>query len=296
MKNETIIGIDAGGTKISIGRVSAGRIVEEVCLPTNASGTEDEVIDNIIMGIERVMNSDVVGIGIGVPGLVDEQGGIVYNSANIPSWKEVHLKERLEKKFAKPVYVSNDANCFALGEKYFGKGQKYRNLVCLTIGTGVGAGLIINDQLHAGVLSVSGEFGCLPYLQHDFEYYCSGKFFSQCHQGTGKDFYERALAGDLKAIKVFDEYGAHLGNLVKTILLTIGPEAIILGGSVSNSYRFFQKSMMESVRQFPFKQIVNQLVIEVSVINRVSVLGAAAVYISRSETTLNNKSLHYERN
>lgn len=295
MNNETIIGIDAGGTKISIGRVSMGRIVEEVCLPTNASGTESEVIENIMSGIDKVMNSSVVAIGIGVPGIVDEKNGIVYNSANIPSWKEVHLKAHLEKRFDKPVFVSNDANCFALGEKYFGKGQRYSNLVCLTIGTGVGAGLIINNQVHAGVLSVSGEFGCLPYLQHDFEYYCSGKFFKNCHQSSGKDLYDRAMAGDLKAIRIFDEYGGHLGNLIKTILLTIGPEAIILGGSVSNAFRFFQKSMMESVAQFPFKQITNQLVIEVSMMNRISVLGAAALYMSRNDI-MPNKSILYEKN
>jgi len=295
MNNETIIGIDAGGTKISIGRVSMGCIIEEVSIPTNASGTEDEVIDSIIQGINKIINKDVIGIGIGVPGLVDEKNGIVYNSVNIPSWKEVHLKSKLEKKTGKTVYVSNDANCFALGEKYFGNGSKFRNVVCLTLGTGVGAGLIINDKLHPGVLSVSGEFGCLSYLEHDFEYYCSGKFFKNIHQGSGSDFHERAASGDIKAIRIFDEYGEHLGNLIKNIILTVGPEAIILGGSVANSFRFFQKSMMESLSKFPFKQITNQLVIEVSKIDKISVLGAAAVYISRSEPTL-NKTMPYEKN
>jgi glucokinase len=282
MNNQTVIGIDIGGTKIHIGKVSDGNVVNEICLPTNATNPEQLIIDNIIKGIEQLISPDVVGIGIGVPGLVDEKNGIVYNVQNIPSWKEVHLKEYLESHFSKPVYISNDANCFAQGEKIFGKGEKYKNLVGITLGTGLGTGIIINNKLHTGILSAAGEFGCIPYLQHTYEYYCSGKFFKECYKISGKEVYERALLGDLKAIRIFDEYGDHLGNLLKTVLFALGPEAIFLGGTVTRSYRFFQKSMMESLHTFPFKMITSQLVLEVSNSERIAVMGAAALTYKKS--------------
>jgi glucokinase len=209
--------------------------------------------------------------------LVDEENGIVYNVQNIPSWKEVHLKRHLESHFSIPVNISNDANCFVQGEKYFGRGEKYKNFVGITLGTGLGTGIIINNKLHTGILSAAGEFGCIPYLKHTYEYYCSGKFFKEFHNISGKEAYERALLGDANAIRIFDEYGEHLGNLLKTVLFALGPEAIILGGTVTRSFRFFQKSMMESINNFPFELITNQLEILVSDNEKIAVLGAAAL-------------------
>jgi glucokinase len=277
MKHHSLLGIDVGGTKIRIGKVTDGKITDELYLLTQADKSEDMIISDIIEGIKKVISPEVTGIGIGVPGLVDEVNGIVYNVTNIPSWKEVHLKKKIESYFNKPVQLANDANCFALGEKVFGKGRKYHNLVGLTIGTGVGTGIIINDKIYSGTFSLAGEFGGIPYLQHTCEYYCSGQFFSECHATTGQAIYERALAGDRKAIKIFDEYGEHLGNLIKTILLALGPQIVILGGSVTQSYRFFHKSMMESISKLPFRMITDHLVIEISTNEKIAVLGAAAL-------------------
>jgi glucokinase len=277
MSKQNVIGIDVGGTKIRIGKISESKLINEILLSTLAHRLEDDIISDIIQGIGMVIDVNTVGIGIGVPGLVDEEKGIIYNPHNIPSWKEVHLKEKIEAHFGLSVRLSNDANCFALGEKVFGMGKKYHNFVGLCLGTGVGAGIIINDKLYSGVLSMSGEFGGVPYLKHDYEYYCSGKFFTQCHGITGQEVFERAMSADINAIKIFDEYGMHLGKLIQTILLTLGPEAIVLGGTVSRSYRFFQKSMMESLLSFPHRLVSNRLEIEVSEFGKTAVFGAAAL-------------------
>lgn len=124
------------------------------------------------------MCPEVAGIGVGVPSVVDSEEGIVYNVANIPSWAEVPLKRLLQERFSVPVYINNDSNCFALGVKLFGEGRKYRNLVGMTIGTGVGTGIIINGELYSGQNTGAGEIGSLPYLSHDFEHYCSSGFLS----------------------------------------------------------------------------------------------------------------------
>lgn len=98
--------------------------------------------------------------------------------ANISSWKEIHLKEALESEFRVPVAINNDSNCFTLGVKMFGEGQPYANMVGVTIGTGIGAGVIIDHRLYGGEFMGAGEIGTLPYLDSDFEQYCSSFFLN----------------------------------------------------------------------------------------------------------------------
>ncbi len=277
MENRTTIGIDIGGTKIRIGKVSNGILLHDDLLATNAHRTRNEIISDLIRSIHGMMDDSVCGIGIGAPGLIDEENGIIYNPHNIPSWKETHLKMEIESFFHVPVKISNDANCFALGEKLYGKGKKHKNFVGLCLGTGVGAGIIINNELYSGTLSMSGEFGGIPYLHHDYEYFCSGQFFINCYGISGQEAFEKAMVSDAKAIKIFDEYGTHLGKLIQTILLALGPQAIILGGTVTQSYRFFQKAMLETVNNFPHKKVSEQLDIAVSEMPKIAILGAASL-------------------
>src|SRR5687768_1430608 len=117
MNNSKIIGLDIGGTKIHLGLVQEGAILAELKLPTSAQASKEQILAEIRSGIQSLMEDSVIGIGIGVPGLVDEQNGIVYGVQNIPAFKEVHLKTHLEEYFGKPVYLTNDANSFVLGEK-----------------------------------------------------------------------------------------------------------------------------------------------------------------------------------
>src|SRR5690606_24955530 len=116
-----------------------------------------------------------------VPSVVDVDKGIVYDVQNIPSWKEVPLKAIMEERYGVPVQVNNDANCFALGEKYFGQGRDSKAFIGLTLGTGLGAGIILNDKLYAGPNCGAGEFGMVPYLDYHYEYYASGQFFTLLH-------------------------------------------------------------------------------------------------------------------
>ena len=145
---------------------------------------------------------DVTGIGVGVPSVVDTEKGIVYGVQNIPSWQEVYLKEFLENKYNLPTYVNNDANCFAAGEKYFGKAKEYENAVGLIIGTGLGAGLILNDRLYSGTNCGAGEFGTISFRGHNYEYYCSGQYFIQHYSTDGAALFESARSKDTKALKI----------------------------------------------------------------------------------------------
>jgi glucokinase len=271
------IGIDLGGTNVRVGVVDGGRIAEKIIEPTRSDASEEEVLNHLKQLIASVIHSGVEGIGIGVPSVVDAGRGIVYNVANIPSWQEVHLKTILENEFRLPVAVNNDCNCFALGEFHFGEGAAYRDLICVALGTGVGAGVIINGKLYMGNNTGAGEIGCLPYLEHDYEYYCGSRFLSEEHGMPGKEAFERGLAGDAVALKLWEEVGFHMGSLMKMILYTYDPQAIILGGSISNAFDFFSAKMYESMSNFPYPETLDRIRIQVSRKEDIALLGASAL-------------------
>ncbi|PRY16348.1 glucokinase [Pontibacter ummariensis] len=281
MEEQKIIGIDIGATKIHMGVVRGSSIVAEVKIPTEAQAPEEQIIANIKGGIAQLMDEQVAGIGIGVPGLVDEAAGKVYDITNIPAWQEVPLKENLQDYFNVPVYLTNDANTFVLGEKVFGKAQAYQNVVGLTLGTGLGAGIIINGDLYSGSFSSAGEIGSIPYLNQVVEDYCGGKFFLQQYGVEGNELKKRAKQGDTKALEAYEQYGYHLGNAINLVLHLLSPEAIFLGGSISKSFPLFKEAMLKQVQAFPFKRIRDKLVIEPSAMDNVAILGAVALFQMR---------------
>ena len=278
--SDKTIGIDIGATKIHIGVVEGAKVIKELKFSTLAGSSKEDIITNLIDNIEEIGDDDFNGIGIGVPGLIDEEKGIVYDLWNIPSWKEVPLKEHLEDYFRKPVRITNDANVFALGEKTFGQGRSFKNLVGVCMGTGFGTGIIINHKLYSGSLSGAGELGSIPYLGKTIEDYCSGKFFQTEYKLDGNAVFERARNGDEKARAILREFGEHLGNAIKIIIYILSPEAVFLGGSVSQSYPFFEAGLRDSLSTFPFKRVLKELVINPSGVSDIPILGSAALIIS----------------
>lgn len=266
-----------GGTKMEFAYVSNGEVKKQYRCETGASRSQEEVVGELVSGIEKLIDDAVIGIGVGVPGLVDSEAGVVRNVLNIPAWKDVPLRVLLEAKFGIRVFVGNDANCFALGEKYFGKGRLYSNLVALTMGTGVGAGVIIKDLLYVGNCSMAGEFGGIRYLDTDYETYCSGKFFKQQYGIEAAQMAQLAAQKDAKAIEAFARFGQHVASLIETIIYSYGPEAIVLGGSLAKSFRLFEAGMNQVLDKFPHKHVLASTKIEASSNPHIAVLGAAAL-------------------
>lgn len=278
MTNDNIIGIDLGGTHVRAGVVYEGNLINIVSNRIPSSGSVEEVLQVIYNLVDPMASKNIKAIGIGVPSVVDIEKGIVYDVQNIPSWKEVPLKQVIESRYHIHALINNDANCFALGEKYFGKGQQAHSMIGLTIGTGMGAGIIINEKLYAGVNCGAGEFGNVEYLDQCYEYYASGQFFKNCYQTNGELVFQKARSDDPLSIIILEELGKHIGNAVKMILYTYSPELIILGGSISKSYSFFEKKMWEQIRTYVYSNTLNQFRLEVSELENCGVLGAAALY------------------
>lgn len=271
------IGIDLGGTKIQVGIEKNGEIISQTKALLKDKDSLSSTLKQVINFIKPLMDHKVEGIGIGVPSVVDVKNGIVYNVTNIPSWKKVELKAILEKEFAIPVFVNNDVNCFAIGEHRFGLGTQYSNMVGMSIGTGLGSGIIIDNKLYTGINCGAGEIGLLPYKDKNIEYYASGNFFSSFYGTTALDAYKAAKAGNQEALSQWGEFGLHFGAAVQAVIYTYDPEAIIIGGSLAKAFHFFKSSMEESFQDFIYPEIIKKLNILVSNNENIALLGAAAL-------------------
>lgn len=276
---ENIIGIDIGGTSIVGGRIEGDKIVKQLSTDTKASEGGSTTLNAIKSLIKELITSNTKAIGLGVPSVVDREKGIVYNVQNIKDWDEVHLKSIIEAEFNVPAYIDNDANCFAYGEKIYGKGKEFKNFVGITLGTGVGGGIINNHHLLSDSNCGSGEFGELPYLDSILEEYCGSRFFTNHANQSAYEIAVNAKSGDEKAIKLYNEYGRHLSVLVKTILLVLDPQAIIFGGSISQSFDLFKDSIFENLMDFPYPKSVDNIIIVTSDLNNIGILGAGALCI-----------------
>lgn len=161
--NKYAIGVDLGGTNIKIGIVSdRGKLIKSTSIKTEAEGGPKKVIANIIKGIKVILVNNKIkiqGIGIGCPGVVATKKGIVENAPNLPGWKNIKLGSIIKKEFGYDVYLENDANAAAIGELIFGAGKKYSSFVMVTLGTGVGGGIVFKKKIFRGEFGAAGEIG-----------------------------------------------------------------------------------------------------------------------------------------
>jgi glucokinase len=271
------IGMDIGGTYIKAGIVSKKGVEKLIVRPTYANSSRSKIISQISSIINELSNRKIEGIGIGVPSTVDVEKGIVFETVNVPSLRNVALKKILERKYSVPVFINNDANCFALGEKYFGKGRKFQDIVGMVIGTGIGAGIILNGKLYSGHNCGAGEFGEISFRDHNLEYYCSGKFFKEKYHLSGEDLLMLANKNDAKAIAIFEEFGINMSYALSFVVNSVDPEIIIFGGSVAKSRKFFERSMRKSLKSLIYKRSYSNLKIEFSDMKNITILGAASL-------------------
>lgn len=284
---KAILGVYLEGKTLIVGKVKDSKIEKHITKTINNLGTEENILMELISTIEEIFDKDIVGIGIGVPSVVDVVNGIVYNALNIPEWREVHLRDILVGKFGVSTYVNNDANCFAVGEKYYGSAIKHNNIVGLVIGEGLGSGIILNGQLYSGLNCGAGEFGSIPYKDHDYEYYCNTGYFDLKYGVKYDTLIDRAKIKNKIALAVFEQFGVDLGNTIKTILYSIDPEMIVIGGQIAKAYNYFEKSMWKTVRAFPYEKTIENLLIVCSKQENIALLGAAALYLDARKKIIN---------
>jgi len=279
-----VLGIDLGGTQARAGRLGAIGLGPVSTASVPAGGSADEVLAVLTGLVDRFVGGGIDAIGVGVPSLVDPETGVVRDVPNIPSWKDVELARLLASRYAKPVSVLNDASCFVLGEQRLGAARNVGDVVGLTLGTGTGGGVIIDHRLLVGRNGGAGELGMLPYLEHTYEHYTSGRFFVAEHGTTGEVVCDAASHGDEAARAILGDLGYHLGKLCQAAVLAYDPTLIALGGSVARAWPFFHEAMMASLRELPYPTSIERLSIVPHELEHPGVVGAATFARERAQS------------
>lgn len=272
------IGVDLGGTNIRAGIRVEDAVADRRQTGLSNKNSLEHTLRQLKDLIRPLMSDRIRGIGVAVPSIVDTAHGVVYNVVNIPSWERVELKSILENEFGIPVQIENDANCFALGEHLHGKAKGYRTVVGITLGTGVGSGLILDGRIFRGSNGGAGEVGYLNYRDRDFEFYGGSFFFAEMHKTNAHDLYQKALDGDSHAHGIWIEYGKHIGELIKSTVYAYDPEAIVFGGSIANAYVFFEPSFRRAISEnFHFPRSMQALSVLRSENENIILLGASSL-------------------
>ncbi len=271
------LGIDIGGTNIDLGLVSSGQLFDKKSFEVDSFMSREELLNQLIKTIASFDLTNVQGIGVGVPGIIDPDKGYIYDLQNLSMWYELPLADLLTKEFSLPTKLSNDAGCYALGHAYYGQGRLYRNFVALTLGTGLGMGIIINGKLYTGLMAGAGEIGMMPYKEGIVEEYAASAFFKRHYGQSAKHLHVEAKQESTMALEAFEDYGNHLGNAIKMVMSLMAPEAIILGGSIARAYPFFWKSMKATIADFEYAQQRDQTTIIASQHEDMGIIGAAAL-------------------
>ena len=277
------IGIDIGCTSIVAARFSESELLERAEVPTGADRPAEEIMESLYKAIEMVISDEVVGIGIGMPGFMNVETGEILQINNIPSFNGFAIKPKVEKRFNLPAFQNNDANCFALGETYYGAGKKYTNLVGVTLGTGLGGGIILDRKIHTGLMGGAGELGCVPFHGGISEDICSAALFKNKYRTTGTELYKKAKAGDQESLAVFDELAQNIGELIRIVMYVLAPEAFVIGGSVANSWDLLEKPLREEVNKFLVPMISSKVDLVPAQLDNAGLYGAAALCISQMD-------------
>ncbi len=313
MKTKFAVGVDLGGTNIKCGIVTeSGKIVKKVSVKTKAKEGYEVVIKQIKKGIAELLKGNkrkIEGIGLGAPGVVKHKKGIVENPPNLPGWGRVELGKILSNKFALPVFLENDANAAAIGEMIFGAGQKYRSFIFVTLGTGVGGGIIQKNKIIRGDSGAAGEIGHISIDYNGRKCNCGSYGCIEAYIGNAHlvDRARRALKkhpesvlnkiidendgylsprlineavkkGDDFAVNFVKESGRLLGFALASAINVLDIPVIIIGGGTAG----FGKPLIESTRQAIIERVLKSLRDKVEVLpaklkNNAGVKGASAL-------------------
>ena len=246
-----IVGIDIGGTMIKYGLISLdGEISAGGEIPTEAEKGIENLFQKIFGIIEVYPKEELLGIAVSGTGQIDGNiGKVIGGNDIIPGWIGTDLVKMLEKKFSLPAVLENDVNCAALGEKWLGAGKEKKDFVCVTIGTGIGGGIVMNDDILRGDTCVAGEFGHIQIVKNGLECMCGKKGCYERYASTtalvrmvkektgfklnGKEIFTRERAGEPIFKEIVEEWIDYLTDGLSTITYIFNPSLIIIGGGIT---------------------------------------------------------------
>lgn len=306
-----VFGVDLGGTTVKMGLFTeAGEVLDKWEIVTVKDDNGARILPDIAKSVlekkneKNIADEDVIGVGIGVPGPVDSKG-VIYKAANL-GWDVFNVSETLSELVGFPVKAGNDANVAALGEMWMGGGKGFESLVMVTLGTGVGGGIIVEGKLLAGSTGAGGEIGHIRVNDDETETCGCGKkgCLEQYASATGvvrlakrrllkddkasvlrnkeidcKAVWDAVKEGDEVAIEIADEFGVILGKGLAAIGCVVNPEAFVIGGGVSKAGTIILDYVKDNYKNIVFRGCENAKFVLATLGNDAGIYGAAKLVL-----------------
>ena len=305
---EYAIGVDLGGTNLRAAAIDReGKILEKISGSTKLSAGRDAVIDDIVRSIvalrDKLGAAGLAGVGIGVPGFILIEKGIIVGSHNMPGFEEYPVRDEIERRLKARVILENDANAAALGEKWMGAGRDVDSLVLLTLGTGIGGGIIHNGRVMHGFVGMAGELGhmtvnptgnpcgcgnigCLEKHASATVIVAMAKLLSLGEDITSEGVYKLAVAGNQNARRIFETMGTALGVGLANLINIFNFPLYLLSGGPLPAWDFFAPAMFREIGQRSFTYQNTQTRIEKAILgNEAGLFGAACLPFQTRELT-----------
>ncbi|PYX45467.1 MAG: ROK family protein [Acidobacteria bacterium] len=279
------IGVDLGGTNLRIAAISTeGQLLEKIALGVKVALGRDHVIGEMCDAIHRLIDQyreggRFIGAGIGVPGIIDMETGMMRKSANLPGWAEYPVRDEIERRLGARVFLENDANAAALGEKWLGAARDVDNMAMITLGTGIGGAIILNGKIFYGMNGMAGEFGHVTIEPNGApcgcgnhgcaERYASAtavvrmareaietghapalaKIASSDAEFSAKSIYNLAIQGNEDAQRIYHRFGVSLGMLMADLVNILNLDMFVIGGGVVSAWDAFAPPMFAELRE-----------------------------------------------
>ena len=307
-----IIGIDIGGTTVKFGLISNdGELFKKWSIPTKKENNGATIVNDIWNSLAQTIESfninkdTIIGIGVGIPGYVDTGSGLVYEAINI-GWKNINIKQQLEELTGLPVFIENDANIAVLGENWRGAGNKAKHVIAVTLGTGVGGGIIANGKILNGQNGMAGELGHILIEEDGALCNCGNRgcietiasatgivrqameeitvnpssplaaFFDEKKSISSEDVFELAARGDTLAEGIVERTATILGSTFANLGVILNPEKILIGGGVSEAGEPLLDKITASFRANALPRVIDACEIKLAQLgNDAGIIGAA---------------------
>jgi glucokinase len=291
------IGVDLGGTNLRAAAVTReGKILEQVSVSTDVKLGREKVINDLVSAVDQVrrdQHTRPTGIGVGVPGFIDMDRGVITGAANMPGFEDFSVRDDLSTRLGVPIVLENDANAAALGEKWMGAGRGVDDLVLLTLGTGVGGGIIHRGEVLHGFLGMAGELGHVTVVPNGYPCGCGNRGCLEKHasatavesmanlMGLGEDLsakhvFDLASQGNARARQVFESMGTSLGTALAAFINIFNFPLYLLAGGVVEAWNLFAPAMLAEIEQRSFTYRVSKTSVEKAALGKDAGLYGAA--------------------
>jgi glucokinase len=269
------IGVDLGGTNLRVAAIdSTGQVVNRISIPANYSDGPERIVSDIVAAVKEIrkhgISEGLQGVGIGVPGYIDMQAGVIIGAANLPGFESFPIRDEIQHHLGIPIILENDANAAALGEMWMGAGRSAKDMILLTLGTGIGGGIIIDGKVLRGSQGMAGEFGHMTVFPEGNPCGCGNYGCLEKHASasaiaamgrmmhfqqditTAAQVFDLALAGNPRAKMVFEAMGRALGIALANLMNVFNFPLYVLSGGPLPAWDFFAPTMFNEVKRRSF--------------------------------------------